>query len=113
MQPLVEKLAGYDPNVIVSSVEPKAVETAEIVARLLDIPLERGEGLHEHDRSNVGYVRMSCFEASVARFFDMRGGLVFGRETVDQAHLRFSNAIGEITRKHPGVMWRWSRTERS
>ncbi len=38
-QTLAEKLAPYQPEVIISSIEPKAVQTAEVVAHLLGLQM--------------------------------------------------------------------------
>ncbi|MGH9203207.1 MAG: phosphoglycerate mutase family protein [Vicinamibacterales bacterium] len=50
---LADRLAEYHPDVIVASAEPKAAETARIVADVLGKPLEDCEELHEHDRSEA------------------------------------------------------------
>ncbi len=97
---LTEKLAVYGPGVIVTSVEPKAVETAEIIADALGRPFEVVEGLHEHERSNVGFLEKERFEGAVAEFFRRPQELVFGKETADQAHERFAGAITEVLEKH-------------
>ncbi len=94
---LGEKLAGYDLNLVVSSDEPKAVETAEIAAEALDVPIEIVEGLHEHERGNVGFLEKDRFERSVERFFCGPADLVFGEETADEAHDRFSNAVNGLS----------------
>ncbi|TRO49026.1 histidine phosphatase family protein, partial [Candidatus Bathyarchaeota archaeon] len=43
---LAEKLESFSPDVIISSTEPKAIETAQIVAHQLNKPLYTVEGLH-------------------------------------------------------------------
>ena len=47
---LADALTNYDPVAIVSSEEPKAVETAEIVAARFGVRVEVEPDLHEHDR---------------------------------------------------------------
>ncbi len=96
---LADKLAAYDPDVIVSSAEPKAVETARIVAYRLDKSFEMIQGLHEHDRSSVGFLDTAQFEAAVARFFEKQHELVFGNETADEAHERFAKAVDSVIDK--------------
>jgi broad specificity phosphatase PhoE len=100
-RPLADRLADYAPDVIVTSDEPKAVETGRIVASALGKPLKTAQGLHEHDRSNVAYGSTEWFEAAVARFFAEPGRLVFGNETADQAHGRFSGAVARVLEEHP------------
>ncbi len=100
-RPLANRLAAYQPALIASSVEPKAVETAETVADQLGTPFETAEGLHEHDRSNVSFLSRQEFERAVAHFFEQPEELVFGRETASQAHQRFKKAVERVTAKCP------------
>ena len=98
---LANKLAAYSLAVIVSSVEPKAIETAQIVANRLGKPYEISAGLHEHDRRNVPFMPMEQLEAKVAQFFAKPDELVLGSETANQAHARFANAIDRVIEKYP------------
>ena len=99
--PLAQRLAEHQPHAIISSVEPKAHETAQIVADALDLPCEVAEGLHEHDRSNVGMLAKEEFETKVAGLFARPHLLVFGRETADQAHHRFAQAVQDLLQRYP------------
>jgi len=100
---LAERLAVHAPDVIVSSLEPKATETGQIIADILGKPFETAENLHEHERSNVGlFGTKQQFEARVARFFENPRRLIFGEETADEAHRRFAKAVASVIRKHPG-----------
>ena len=98
--PLADQLAAYEPNVIVASTEPKAIETARIVAERLDRPFEIAGGLHEHDRSNVAFYSPQVFDAAIATFFQKPGELVFGRETAWQAQERFSKAVEDVLERY-------------
>ena len=98
---LANKLAAYPLDVIVSSIEPKANETARIVAARLNKPHEIVEGLHEHDRRNVPFMPLEQLEARVAEFFAKPNELVLGNETADAAHARFANAIDRVLEKYP------------
>ncbi|MCI2430896.1 histidine phosphatase family protein [Candidatus Acetothermia bacterium] len=98
---LADRLAAHHPDVIISSTEPKAVETAQIVARTLSKPFEIVEDLHEHDRSTIGLLSKEEFERAVARFFDVPDKLVFGTETANQAYQRFSRALLSALEKYP------------
>ena len=100
-QALAEHVASYRPDVIVASTEPKAAETAELLAGALQKPWHIAAGLHEHERSDVGWIDREHFEAQVAEFFRRPGVLVFGSETADQAHARFAAAISAVTARHP------------
>ena len=98
---LANKLAEYSIDVIVSSVEPKAIETAQIVAKRLNLPHKIVEGLHEHKRRNVPFMPKEQLEAKVAEFFAKPSELVLGSETADQAYARFANAINRVLEKYP------------
>jgi broad specificity phosphatase PhoE len=98
---LARELVPLDPSAIISSREPKAVETAQIVADQLGRPLEVNEELHEHDRSNVQWQGQEAFEAAVAAFFVRPRDRVFGNETADQAHHRFTAALERAIGSHP------------
>lgn len=100
-KPLADRLAVHQPDAIVTSLEPKALETGQIVAGLLGKPCETAPGLHEHERRGVGFGSKERFESSVAEFFARPRQLVFGEETADQAHQRFSRAIADVIELHP------------
>jgi len=93
---LAERLRPHAPAVVYSSDEPKAVETAEIVAAALGVPHEVADDLHEHDRSNVPQMPTREFISSMALFFKKPAELVLGRETAEQARQRIRRAIDEI-----------------
>ena len=93
---LAELLRQYQPQVIISSKEPKARETAEIIAKLHKIELNVAENLQEHDRSNVPYLAREEFQASIHEFFLKPNELVFGKETANQAHARFYRSVHAI-----------------
>ncbi len=95
-KPLAGKIASYSPTVVISSVEPKAVETAQIIARQMDKSFHTFEGLHEHDRTGVEFVDQERFESQVHDFFEHPDQLVMGRETASQACERFSKALMSI-----------------
>ena len=100
--PLARALAPYGPDRFVASAQPKARETAEIVAGLLDKPISTAEGLHEHDRDNVPYFETTGeFEAAVAALFAAPDTLVFGRETADEARARFTAAVEATLARYP------------
>lgn len=93
---LAERLAPYQPQILVSSPEPKALETAGMIARKLQLSLQVVHDLHEHDRSNVPYLSKENFEASVQEFFRNPDRRVFGTETAEEAYDRFSRAIYSV-----------------
>jgi 2,3-bisphosphoglycerate-dependent phosphoglycerate mutase len=99
--PLAARLAPYQLSAVVASEEPKAAETAALVAARLGLPLETVPGLHEHLRTNVGWLGAAAFEDAVARCFARPDELVFGQETANQARDRFMAAIGRVLERHP------------
>jgi broad specificity phosphatase PhoE len=95
-QRLAAELRDFAPEVLVSSDEPKARETAEILAEQLNLDLQLLPELHEHDRANVSFLPRHLFELSVHEFFQRPGELVFGRETADEAYARFYRAVHTV-----------------
>ncbi len=98
---LAELLAAHRPGVIVTSSEPKAIETGQIVGEQLGIPVETAPNLHEHERPGTDLDTFEQFRAKVARLLEHPGELVFGAETGTQARERFSAAVGDAMRRHP------------
>ena len=93
---LAERLRPHRPSIVFTSDEPKAVETAEIVAKALGVLHEVVPGLHEHDRSNVPQMPTREFISSVALFFKKPTELVLGLETAEQARRRITVAMDRI-----------------
>jgi len=100
--PLAEDLRGFDFASIVSSSEPKAIETAQIIGQLLAKPVRTGNDLFEHDRSNVPHMESREFISMVALFFKEPDRLVLGNETADEAYERFGAAVDEIVAAETG-----------
>jgi broad specificity phosphatase PhoE len=98
---LAELLAAHQPSTIVTSTEPKAIETGRIVGERLGIPVEAAPNLHEHERPGTGLDTVEHFEAKVARLLECPGELVFGAETGDEARERFSAAVDRVMSQVP------------
>jgi broad specificity phosphatase PhoE len=98
---LADRLSEFQPEIIVSSTEPKATETAEIIATKHDLEFHTVDGLHEHDRSNTSYLSRDQFQGAIREFFEKPGVLVFGRETADEAHERFYQTVRSVLDCHP------------
>lgn len=82
---------------VVASLEPKAYETGRILAQRLGIPFSSAPDLHEHRRESTEWIaERARWEALVKRFFDFPTELVFGEETADEAHSRFSQAVRAV-----------------
>lgn len=95
-QSLASRLAPYEPTVILSSSERKAVETAQLVASLLKIPYDVVEGLGEHDRSGEPYHDRETFLQLVKTLLTQPEQEVFGQETGAEARARFEQAVRQI-----------------
>lgn len=100
---LAEELAAYTPTLVATSPEPKARETAEIVAQTVGVPVRELAGLAEHDRGEAEFRQTRAeFRRDVEAFFAQREHAVFGRETAMHAYARFSRAIDQMLGETPG-----------
>lgn len=90
----VLKSRGFD--LLATSYEPKAIETARIVAAKCGVDFHLTADLHEHERSTTPYLSTPEFEAAIHEFFEKPDRLIFGDETANQAHERFSGAVYSI-----------------
>jgi broad specificity phosphatase PhoE len=97
---LAEELKDFAPEVITSSHEQKASETAEIIAKQLKLDLRIVPGLREHDRSNVPYLPHDAFEASIRELFQRPEEHVFGTETASEAHARFYRTVHSLLNEY-------------
>ncbi|MEW5869935.1 MAG: histidine phosphatase family protein [Chloroflexota bacterium] len=101
-QPLARALSAYPLHAVISSHEPKAIQTARLVAAALNLPASQAPGLHEHERPAAGLTNQEEFQAAVACLFAHPGQLVMGAETADQARQRFTQAVHALLAAHPG-----------
>ena len=92
---LAKKIAVYAPTAIASSPEPKAAETAEIIAGALGLKVELDAGLHEHKRPALAFGTEEAFRARIAQVFAEPSKPVAGGESVEQACDRLAKAIAE------------------
>ena len=99
---LAAELRPLGLDLIVGSVEPKAAETARIVARELDVAFQTGQDLHEQERRSAGYLDASRFHAAMKQLFATPDELVFGDETGTAAGSRFGAAVDALGRVHRG-----------
>lgn len=97
---LAERLMSYQPEVVISSTEHKAIETAGIIAANFEMENRVVADLHEHDRSTTPYLSKPDFERSVQEFFSTPDALVFGSETANEAYNRFAQAIQSVLESH-------------
>ncbi len=93
---MIDLMRGFDLTKIVSSDEPKAIETAKIIADGLAIESDIGTDLHEHDRNNVPHMRTPEFISAMAQLFKEPQRLVLGSETGRAAGDRIARAIDDV-----------------
>jgi len=96
-----ELLAAYKPDRVVTSAEPKAAETGAIMAAGWGLSATSRPGLHEHDRSNEGFVE--DFAVRVREFFVRSEDRVFGTESAAQVTRRFARAVDGILAEEEGL----------
>ena len=101
---LADRLAEFGAVQVVSSIEPKAAETAEIVAQRLGVPAVTAKGLHEHERETAPFLGAEAFAAAVAWLFEEPGRVVFGEESADSAGDRFAAAVEALSGDHDEIV---------
>lgn len=85
-----------------SSLETKAIETAEILAKPRNLSIAMDARLGENDRSATGFLPRSRFEAAADAFFAQPEQSFKGWETARDAQTRIVNAVQDITARHIG-----------
>jgi broad specificity phosphatase PhoE len=85
---------------IISSDETKAVETAEIVARVCGLVVEVRHGMGENDRSSTGFLAPAEFEAVADHFFAEPDQSVRGWATARAEQARIVAAIASVLHDH-------------
>ena len=90
---LAGRLRTFDSPAIRSSTERNALETAEILAEVLDRPVRAEPGLREHDRGSLGYMSRVQLEAGVEKLLASDEELVFGVETFRSVFDRIEQAL--------------------
>lgn len=85
-----------DTTQIVCSGERKAIETAEILGRALNVPVEVREAMHENDRSATGFLPPDEFEAVADQFFAQPLVSVRGWERAVDAQLRIVREVEHV-----------------
>lgn len=91
--PLAQRLSGFEPRVLLSSTEPKARETAELVAPALGLDVQLSDGLRETERRTVGWLEPHELELGIRRLFERPDEVVYGEESAGAALSRFEAAV--------------------
>jgi broad specificity phosphatase PhoE len=100
-QKLAELPFWQDVHLICSSVEPKALQTAQIVAERHDLPVEPSFDLREWRRPGV-LVSKDEYQATVRRAFANPAASVNGWEPTGEAQTRIMVAIERLLMLHEG-----------
>ena len=99
---MAKKVATYAPQQIITSREPKAAETGQLIAASLTIPFSTAENLHEHERDNLPFLSQDEFNSSIKCLYDHPDQLVMGDETAEQASARFDTAVQSVLLENSG-----------
>lgn len=94
--PLAERLARYEPRFLLASSEPKARETAELVAPALGLEVQLSDGLRETARRTVGWLAPDDLDRGIQELFERPGEVVFGEESAAAALARFEEAVAGL-----------------
>jgi broad specificity phosphatase PhoE len=93
---LADRLPSVESKRVFSSYEPKAMETADILAGHMGLPREICKGLEEHRRPHAVLFSDRVYEETLAAVFAHPNELVFGEETANQAGVRFAAAVKKL-----------------
>jgi broad specificity phosphatase PhoE len=95
--PLAARLAAYEPRRLLSSTEPKARETAELIGAELGLAVTLSDGLRETARRTVPWLERDAFERGVRELFERPNEIAFGEESAAAALARFTAAVNGLT----------------
>jgi broad specificity phosphatase PhoE len=93
---LAARLAPFAPRRLVSSPEPKAHETAELIAPALGLAVELDDRLRETARRTVGWLPREELDARIRDLFARPNEIVFGEESAASALARFEAALAKL-----------------
>lgn len=95
---LADVLRPYRPNLIVTSSEPKAIRTGQLLAGALSLTVSGSDAaFDEHERSGVPWFdSVTEFQAAVADFFAHPAEIVLGTESADTARRRFAAGVARL-----------------
>lgn len=98
---LAEDPAFKDCELIYSSLQPKAIDTAEIIGKALNIPALQEEGLAELSSVTSGFIE--DYAGTVHKLYAGEIANINDGETLQQAIDRFNAAIKSIVDQHRDV----------
>lgn len=99
---LAPQLVHLNIDRILTSHEPKAVQTGAALAEIWGVPAQIFPNLHEHERGSGGFVgNREAWLEMVAQFLTRPDELVFGEETAVQAAMRMKTAVRTAEQTFP------------
>lgn len=93
---LADDVAAHEPRRLLSSPEPKALETAELIAPALGLDVEVEQGLRETARRSVGWLHPDVLQQGIRELFARPDEIVFGEESASAALDRFSRVVDGV-----------------
>lgn len=93
---LAIQVGAYEPRRLLSSPEPKALETAELIAPVLGLEVEVEDDLRETARRTVGWLHENVLHERIRELFAKPDEVVFGEESANAALARFSRVVEAI-----------------
>ena len=96
--PLGARLARHQPRSLLASTEPKAWETAELLATELGLEVRHSDALRETARKTVPWLARDELESRIRALFRRPDEIVFGEESAASALARFSDAVEALER---------------
>lgn len=95
---LARQVAAYEPELLLSSPEPKALETAELIAPRLGLAVKVENDIREHERRTLPFLPRSEFLRLMREFFARPDEVVVGEESASAARARFASVVDSIDR---------------
>jgi len=86
---------------LISSIEPKAHNTAKLLGTHLDCPVSQAENLHEQDRSGAPFLSEIAFQNNMRQNFEHPNELIWGKETTAEALSRFTTTLKQLVDANP------------
>jgi broad specificity phosphatase PhoE len=99
---LADELRSQGVARLYASLEPKALETAALVAVRTGLVLEPRLNLHENDRTGFGFQATDELRRRFREYFARPAQIAMGRETANGAFQRFAKAIANILSRGEG-----------
>jgi broad specificity phosphatase PhoE len=90
---LADDLAEFGLSAVLSSSEPKAIDTARAIGRKAGLRREVDSRFNEQRRANAPYLGSERFRAAIAGALRQPDELLFGEETVSSSVERFTAGI--------------------